>query len=253
MERSTSIGSLRGFTLIETIFVIALVAVLATLGITLGARAVAASEKATCTSNLRQLGSVVQAYLNDHDGFYFPYREKSAEGTMWYFGLETHGGGAEGERELDRSAGPLHQYVEETGGIEICPGFDYGDALYKPKFKGASWAYGYNWHLGGGWSGRHPMNVAQLSNRSQVIVFADCAQANNFQAPATADKPMLEEFYLINEEFKTIHFRHNHAANFLFADGHVEARKMLDGTRDERLKSEHLGRITPSGSLEFLK
>ena len=243
----------RGFTLIELIVVIGLLAVLTTIGIAIGARAKAASEKATCTSNLRQLGSVVQAYLNDNDNAYFPYKEKTSAGTMWYFGLERNSGGAEGKRELDRSAGPLHQYVVETGGIEICPGFDYGDALYKPKFKGASWAYGYNWHLGGGWSGRNPLRVTQLSNRSQVIVFADCAQANNFQAPASAEKPMLEEFYLVNEEFKTIHFRHNHAANFLYADGHVEAHKMLEGTKDERLKSEHLGRITPVGSMEFLR
>ena len=64
---------------------------------------------------------------------------------------------------------------------------------------------------------------------------------------------MLEEFYIVNEEFKTIHFRHNHAANFLYADGHVEAHKMLEGTQDKRMKSAQLGRITPAGSMDFLK
>ena len=64
---------------------------------------------------------------------------------------------------------------------------------------------------------------------------------------------MLEEFYIINETFKTIHFRHGHTANFLFADGHVESKKMHEGTRDDRMKSENLGRITEEGSLEYLE
>ena len=70
----------RGFTLIELIVVIGLLAVLTTIGIAIGARAKAASEKATCLSNLRQLGSVVQAYLNDNDNAYFPYKEKTSAG-----------------------------------------------------------------------------------------------------------------------------------------------------------------------------
>ena len=164
-----------------------------------------------------------------------------------------NGGGAEGERDLDRTAGPLYPYIQEVDSIETCPAFNYRNALYKPKFKGASWGYGYNWKLGGGWSGRTPMRLTQLPRPAQVIVFADCAQANTFQAPASADNPMLEEFYIVNESFKTIHFRHRHDANFLFADGHVESRKMLEGTEDERLKSEKLGRITPVGSKQYLE
>jgi prepilin-type N-terminal cleavage/methylation domain-containing protein/prepilin-type processing-associated H-X9-DG protein len=245
-------GRRHAFTLIELLVALLIVAVLASLAANLTARARDIAHKVACASNLRQLGVAVRLYLNENDNQFPPYVEKTSEGTFWYFGKETGGGGAEGERDLDREAGPLYPYIQQVDSIEVCPAFNYRNTLYKAKFKGASWGYGYNWKLGGGWSGRHPMRITQLSSQSKVIVFADCAQANTFQAPASTSNPMLEEFYIINETFKTIHFRHGHRANFLYADGHVESHKMLDGTEDERLESESLGRITPVGSFEYL-
>jgi len=242
-----------GFTIVELMVVIAIVAVLSLLAVNIASHMRSMAHKAHCASNLRQLGLAVNLYLADHDNIYFPYVEHTDEGTLWYFGMESATAGPEGERDLDRSAGPLFPYIQAVKTIETCPAFNYDNALYKPKFKGASWGYGYNWKLGGGWTGQHPMRASQLSSASQVIVFADCAQANTFQAPASPDNPMLEEFYIVNENFKTIHFRHRHDANFLFADGHVESHKMLDGTGDERLEGEELGRITPVGSHDLLE
>ena len=233
----TSTKRYSGFTLFEMLVVLGIVALLASITLGLIGHGRAAAHRAACSSNLRQLGVAVRLYLNDNHNTFFPYVEHTADGTLWYFGLETASGGAEGKRNLDREAGPLYPYIKQVGGIEVCPAFDYGNALSKPKFKGASWGYGYNWRLGGRWSGRNPMNISQLSNAARVIVFGDCAQANDFQAPASSSKPMLEEFYIINETFKTIHFRHGHTANFLFADGHVESKKMHEGTRDDRMKS----------------
>lgn len=242
-----------GFTLIELIVAIAILGVLASLVVNLSRGARSATQQAACGSNLRQLGLAVRLYLIDHNQNFPPYVERTESGPIWYFGRETGAGDAEGERDLDREAGPLYPYIQQVGSIEVCPAFNYGNAIYKAKFKGASWGYGYNWRLGGRWTGRNPVNVAQLSNQSRVIVFGDCAQANTFQAPASPDNPMLEEFYIIDETYKTIHFRHNHRANLLFADGHVESMEMLEGTRDERLASESLGRITKEGSLEYLE
>lgn len=243
----------RGFTLIELLVVITIVGVLASIALNLVGQGRAMAHKAACSSNLRQLGAAVRLYLNDNNQTFFPYAERTRQGTIWYFGMETGSGAPEGQRGLDPEAGPLYPYIQQVGSIEVCPAFDYKNALYKPKFKGASWGYGYNWKLGGGWSGRDPMHLSQLSNQSRVIVFGDCAQANTFQPPASTENPMLEEFYIINESFKTIHFRHRHSANFLFADGHVESHQMLEGTADTRIKSESLGRITPQGSFEKLE
>ena len=62
---------------------------------------------------------------------------------------------------------------------------------------------------------------------------------------ASPKKPMIEEFYIINESYKTIHFRHGGLANILFVDGHVEVFKPYPGTTDKRVRGEITGRITP--------
>jgi prepilin-type processing-associated H-X9-DG protein len=142
--------------------------------------------------------------------------------------------------------GPLYPYAKSTKGIEVCPAFPYENAIWKPKFKGASWGYGYNTQLSN-------VSALRLEQPSRVIVFGDCAQVNTFQAPASASKPLVEEFYMIESRFKTVHFRHGATANLLFADGHIEAMRCHPGTEDDRLPEANVGRITPVGSMEYLR
>ena len=242
-----------GFTLLELLVVIGIIAVLA--GLTMsGFKAYQGlATRAHCSSNLRQLCVATNLYLSDHNNFFPPYVENTPNGgRRWFFGNETSPPGtAEGNRELDKQGGPLYPYIEEVGKIEVCKGFNYGNALWKPKFKGASYGYGYNWLLGGRMTGL-PLNSSAI-NGATTILFGDCAQANGFQKPATPKKPMIEEFYIINETDKTIHFRHSQRANMLFVDGHVEVFAPAKGTEDRRIKGELLGRITPVGSMKFLR
>lgn len=55
------------FTLIELLVVIAIVAILAAVLFPVFARAKEAAKKATCTSNLKQLGTAWELYLSDYD------------------------------------------------------------------------------------------------------------------------------------------------------------------------------------------
>lgn len=243
-----------GFTLIELLIVVSIIAILSVM-VTGGWRAFrGVATRASCSNNLRQLSAAVTLYSADHSGCFPPYMERGKNGQrMWFFGNETTPPGtAEGKRNLDRQAGPLYPYIEAVGKIEVCQGFNYSSALWKEKFKGASYGYGYNWWLGGR-SGGMPMNVAQLRSASSVILFGDCGQVNTFQKPASAQKPMIEEFYILDERERTAHFRHNGRANMLFVDGHVEVFKPFPGTADTRVKGETVGRITKSGSMEYLK
>lgn len=236
------------FTLMELMVVIAIIAVLAALLIPVTEIAGAAGKKVACVSGLRQLGMASSAYLNEHDQQFFAYMAAVPEGKLWYFGLEPSAslGNGEGARELDATQGPLYPYIQKVGGVEICPAFTYDRTLWKPKFKGASFGYGYNTFL----SNRR---VTALTAPSQVILFGDCAQVNTFQPPASRTNPMLEEFYMIEHTFKTVHFRHSGLANFLFVDGHIEALAPAPETLDARLPKQNVGRITPTGSMQYLQ
>ena len=244
-----------GFTLVELLVVIAIVALLAGLLLSAIRQVQQAANGAKCLASLSQLGSAMALYQADHQQAFVRYRENTSAGVVWYFGLESAPGGGEGSRVLDQTHGPLYPYTRSVGGIVVCPAFDYHTALWKPKFKGASWGYGYNVTLGGGALGTAAVfRTTDLAHPAQVVVFGDCAQVNTFQAPASAGHPMVEEFYLIDAVSSTIHFRHEGAlANFLFADGHIKALPMSPGTKDMRLPDANIGRIAPAGSLNYLR
>lgn len=237
----------RAFTLIELLLVITVIAILVALTLSGMGKVRSIGQKAACAHSLRQLGVATSAYLAENDQRFFAYSQQTPEGMLWYFGLESGGASkAEGSRGLDQTKGPLYPYVQQVGGIQVCPSFPYGAALWKPKFKGASWGYGYNIALSN-------VSALTIERPSRVILFGDSAQVNTFQSPASAKKPMLEEFYMIDAGSRTVHFRHGDNANLLFLDGHVEGMKMYPGTQDMRMESENVGRITPVGSKEYLR
>ncbi len=247
--RRHAAGRRRGFTLLELLVSTAIVAVLAGLILTVVEQARSVAKKAYCANSLRQLGVATHSYLMDNDNKFFAYSTAAPGGKLWYFGFESSSSltAAEGQRSVDQTRSPLYPYIQQVGGIQVCPSFPYSAlASWKPKYKGASWGYGFNTFLAN-------VNVLTLPQPSQTLVFGDCAQANTFQAPATPQKPMVEEFYMIQNTYKTVHFRHGRSANMLFLDGHVEPFTMYPGTQDTTMKNENLGRISPVGSMQYLQ
>jgi prepilin-type processing-associated H-X9-DG protein/prepilin-type N-terminal cleavage/methylation domain-containing protein len=248
------------FTLIELLVVISIIGILAMLSLGGIGKVRSVSEGAVCAHSLRQLDVATHLYLQDHDNRFFPYYEDKPEGRRWFFGMEPKSslGGQEGTRTVDVTQSFLYPYIHQVGGIEICRSFPYGSDYWKPKFKGASFGYGYNILLASDTSVvpaklNQPKTLPQIDRPSAVILFGDCAQVNTFQAPASQSNPKLEEFYMINDTDRTIHFRHGNSANILFLDGHVEKFQPHPGTIDPRLQDECIGRITPKGSLQFLQ
>jgi prepilin-type N-terminal cleavage/methylation domain-containing protein/prepilin-type processing-associated H-X9-DG protein len=233
------------FTLIELLVVIAVIAILAALLLPALNNSKDAAKRIQCASNLRQLGIATQLYLDDHDGQTFPfkYHETNGGALYWFGWLED---GAEGERAFDARQGPLYEYVNGLG-IEICPSLNYASGHFKPKAKGAAYGYGYNWYLAST-NGRPPVNVASVPDPSDTTLFADAAQINDFQAPASPDNPMIEEWYYVDAadepfSYPNAHFRHQQRANVAFLDGHVGRERPAPGTRDERLPLEYVARL----------
>lgn len=59
-----------GFTLVELLVVVAILGILVALLLPVLAQARESGRRAACTSNLRQMGIALQAYVDDHDGGY---------------------------------------------------------------------------------------------------------------------------------------------------------------------------------------
>jgi prepilin-type N-terminal cleavage/methylation domain-containing protein/prepilin-type processing-associated H-X9-DG protein len=237
-----------GFTMLELLVCITVVSVLAALSFAGIAQVKSVAQGAYCANSLRQLGTATDLYLTDHQHKCFAYAQVEPTGKLWYFGFETYSSinSPEGDRSVDQTQSPLYPYVQQVGGVQVCPSFPYGEAMWKPKYQGASWGYGFNTFLSS-------KNLLTIQHPSQVLLFGDCAQVNNFQSPASASHPMLEEFFMIENTYTTVHFRHGDCANILFLDGHVEKFKMYPGTLDTRLPTANVGRITPTGSMLYLQ
>jgi len=120
-----------------------------------------------------------------------------------------------------------------TARIGLCPALDSTLREFKRKAVGASYGYGYNLHLATA-STAPPLNVTRLSRPSSIVFLADAAQINDFQAPASPEHPMLEEFYYVNTSEATAHFRHALRANVVFVDGHAGPEIPVGGSLDPR-------------------
>lgn len=231
------------FTLVELLVVIAVVGILAALLLPVLSRSRAKAMAIRCVSNLRQLTLATQMYTDDHEGALFRYRTGSSDGGdgYWFGWLER---GREGQRRFDAAQGALFPYLGH-GGVELCPSLRYHLPAFKLKAAGAAYGYGYNLHLSRPLT-EPPLRMSGLPCLSRIALFADAAQVNTFQAPASPEHPLLEEFYYVNTSEATAHFRHSERAQVGFGDGHVGQEMPLEGSRDRRLPSAWVARLRPT-------
>ncbi|MDW8309919.1 MAG: prepilin-type N-terminal cleavage/methylation domain-containing protein, partial [Verrucomicrobiales bacterium] len=228
------------FTLIELLVVLAILALLAALLVPAVARSRASAQRVRCLSHLRQLGLAAQMYWEDHSGACFRYRGAATNGgDIFWFGWLARG--SEGQRAFDPAFGALYPYLSGRG-VELCPSLRYAMRAFKLKATGAAYGYGYNLLLSAP-ANEPPVNISRLPRPAATVLLADAAQVNKFQPPASPTRPMLEEFYYLNTNEPTVHFRHLGAANALFCDGHVTSEPPLPGSLDTRLPGQILGRL----------
>jgi prepilin-type N-terminal cleavage/methylation domain-containing protein len=232
-------GLATAFTLVELLVVIAIIAILASLllpGLIQGKNS---ARRITCANNLRQLGVATQMYWDDNDGRAFRYKNAYTNGgdVYWFGWIERWRDGNEGQRAFDVTQSALYPYLQGCG-VELCPSLNYSSRLFKPKATGAAYGYGYNLHL-------DAVQMSKVARPEETILFADAAQVNVFQAPASPDNPLLEEFYYVSadEPNPTAHFRHRHTANAIFCDTHVDQEKPVAGSLDPGLPQEWVGKL----------
>jgi prepilin-type N-terminal cleavage/methylation domain-containing protein len=259
----------RGFTLVETILAIAIVALLVTLVTVAAKQALRSSSLATSANNIRQLAAGAAAYLGDNNYTFWKYRQNAntlalvqqlgvpERGVIWWFGFETlkSMNSGEGNRRFDPDLGPLAGYV--PGGFLPDPSLAFTGKALKPKYQFGYIGVGYNIHLGGGWMGGNPLRYFELEKPHETVVFATSAQVNTFQSPASPNNPMIEDFYGFDDgatgNQPSIHFRHNGKAMVAYATGNAGFLEMDKSTLDMRAPEAKIGRFAPMGSSKFLR
>lgn len=207
---------------------------------------------AVSASALRQLSIAAQNFLGENQGQFFKARETLADGVQWWFGFESYSGPtAEGKRVLDKSRGPLGPYIVDSAGQVPDFAFTSMGASFKPKYANGYFGFGVNTELTGGPTGQQLAKlrrINQLERPGQIALFATCAQINTFQAPASARRPMLEEFYFFNTTDcrNTVHFRHGQKALVAFADGSMQQVPGSPSGWDRRLPVAAVGSLPES-------
>jgi len=239
-----------GFTMLELLAVIAIIAIVAAMWLPALTAGRILARRAECTSNLRQLGVAEHLYWDDNGGKCFSYLFGATNyGAMYWFGWI--GPGPEGQRPFDLSQGAMYPYLKGSN-VRLCPSLGYALAQFKLKADGVVFSYGYNFYLSVP-LGKPPVNASSLRRTAQTALFADAAQVNNFQAPASPANPMLEEWYYVDLEtnyasannYPNGHFRHAQKANVIFCDGHVGLEAFLPGSIDPKLPSQLVGQLRP--------
>lgn len=239
----------RAFTLIELLVVITIIGVLSAMLLPALGRAKVAAHRADCTGNIRQLGLATQMYWDENAGKCFRLTDGSLNnGTLWWFGWLDNSQ-PEGQRPFSLAAGKLFPYLNGSN-VRLCPSLNPFSPHFKLKATNVVFSYAYNFALTAPAS-QPPVKSTRISQPVNFALFADAAQANDFQSPASTGNPLLEEWWYLDAAtnfssgsyYGHGHFRHAQRANVAFADGHVAAEKMMSGSLDRRLPLQYLGQI----------
>ena len=219
-----------GFTLIELLVVIAIIAILAAILFPVFARARENARRASCASNLRQLGLGFHQYLQDSDNRY----PGAANYQKWHLGAHWVSGGGNAKLSEDPSHATPYAWTGNTANVSAGSIFPYTKSveLYvcpsATDNKKKQLSYSMNCALGF-------LNEAVVQNPSNIVTLID------------EDKTLNDGFLWTDssgtDELTQVHLG---GGNVLFADGHV---KFIQYGRFPRAAGG--GRLTTEGDIRF--
>ena len=217
----------KGFTILELLVSVAIVAVLAVLGFHLVIRGKMRSHQAVSTQNLRSLVLANLAYAADH-GSYCPATERTNR-VRW------HGARDSSRAKFDPTKGFLAEYLGKSKQVGICPRFrDHMEG--NDSFESGSGGYGYNAIYIGGTPADpfKPERPANVPNPTHTLMFATTALAKGkglqeypFAEPRMSVDPNGQLSYRLQP---SVHFRFGGKALVAWCDGRVSAETMNESS-----------------------
>lgn len=202
-----------GFTFVELLVVVSIIAMLAALLLPAVGLVNAAARSLRCQSALRQMVVAAHGYAQDHDGLVV--RSCISGGSFWWEWLAPYADASDAREESD---GRIHyNSIRRTSLIWDCPAYERRTTapLWNPPYgmnawlmepardPVTSWRWGNAWYPPqNGWTGAfREFHLAGITQASRRALFGD---GDTWALPPNVTAR-----------------RHRGAANFAFCDGHV--------------------------------
>jgi prepilin-type processing-associated H-X9-DG protein len=212
-----------GFTLLELLVIVAILAILAGLLFAVLRKGRDQAHAAECVSNLRTLAGANLRYAAENGG-QFCWAMDSANRRRW------HGERNRTKDKFDPTRGPLAPYLGRDAKVKNCPALA---VILKGKqsFEEGAGGYGYNAiYIGGTPANKWEAEViGNVERPERTIMFADTAMARK---DGVQEYPFAEPWQHVLPNGKpagkldpSIHFRHNGCAHIAWCDGHVSAER----------------------------
>lgn len=207
-----------GFTLVELLVVISIIALLLALLLPALNKARAAAKMTQCLSGMRQLGIAEHLYANEYQGLFTYYFDPSDPNrTTWCVRLKPYCG--------NNTSSTWNANIESA--VFRCPDWSI-PAGQSPAVR----CYGLNNAISSSfWKGRRDIvpNSSQVcligeNNINAEWVYFSSAQAPAYYLPTTS--PDQETYYRLS------HMNNSGVANYLYVDGHVLSLKDLQAPTD---------------------
>jgi prepilin-type N-terminal cleavage/methylation domain-containing protein/prepilin-type processing-associated H-X9-DG protein len=228
----------RGFSLVELLVVVAVVAMLLAILAPSLTAARRQARQVKCASHLRQLAVAFHMYAQDHDGRALPLAYFKQWPLVYWWGKDTPGG-------VDHTCGMTAPYLASelaADSVFDCPEQAWGSYAPQGEAKGVTSTYGYNGYYltpaqTPGWEryiGHRPwQTLDSMPAPQRVFVFADTLL--ELPGAGGANTALLDPPWLLGRRgwsenpYPTTSFRHAGRTNAAHADGHVAARLPGDG------------------------
>ncbi|HUA66695.1 MAG TPA: prepilin-type N-terminal cleavage/methylation domain-containing protein [Alphaproteobacteria bacterium] len=208
-----------GFTLVELLVVIAVIAILAAILLPVLSQAQLRAKRIQCLSNLRQMAIAAPVYADDYGNFY-PIAQyddnRTGSAYCWDMNVIYNAAGIP-----TVTPGILWEGRSNIQ-IQQCPSFNGSADYFDNPYTGYNYNTSYIGH-GQGEAVEQPAKTSDVYHPAKTVIFGDgqySAGANKFMR---APYPNPGDASYVGRNAGTQGFRHSGLSNAAFCDGHAES------------------------------